>query len=764
MKKLFLFLLFSTVLINTSAQQNKLQYLREQLINHPQQDTFRVNRLNDLAVLRELSTAGRDSAATEALQLSRKLNFIEGEVHALIAQAQIKDIVNALDLAKQALAIAEKSANKHLISETSTLLGGILSLTERKNLSVQYLLNGVANAQSTNDVILLAVAQNSLSQFYVMSANDLVKALDWGLKSLHTAEQSNDLQALSGTWGALAVVYTSLGDITTAINYYKKALEANKKVGDISMRAQLLGNQGELYRLSGNYPEALKDYNEAIAITDDMYVIELAESNKANVYGMMGDYANAKDYAFAALVRNKKSKRPDIKSWVYSTLGNVNLKMGMLDSALYYGRMGYDLAMKIGLVELKRDNSQVLAEAYAKKGIFDKAYKFQNLYIGYRDSMTNSDAKNQLSLLKYNTDLQKKQSEIAVLHKDKQLQKSETQRQYYYLISAVIALLLIVALVVVLYRSNRHKQKANNILQKQKTEIQNQRDQTKLALADLKSTQKQLIQSEKMASLGELTAGIAHEIQNPLNFVNNFSEVSNELIDEMNEELDKGDIGEAKAIAADVKQNLIKINHHGNRAGEIVKGMLLHSRSSAGVKEPTDINALADEYLRLSYHGLRAKDKSFNAEMKTEYDESIGKINIIPQDIGRVLLNIYNNAFYSVQQRQKELAKEVTPSEKVSPLYQPAISIQTKKLNDKIEIKVTDNGNGIPQNIIDKIFQPFFTTKPTGEGTGLGLSLSYDIVKAHDGEIKVENKVNVTGPVSSGEEEGTTFTILLPVI
>jgi signal transduction histidine kinase len=265
-------------------------------------------------------------------------------------------------------------------------------------------------------------------------------------------------------------------------------------------------------------------------------------------------------------------------------------------------------------------------------------------------------------------------------------------------------------------------------------------------LSDLKSTQSQLIQSEKMASLGELTAGIAHEIQNPLNFVNNFSEVSNELIDEMNEELDKGDIEEAKAIAADVKENLIKINHHGNRAGDIVKGMLLHSRASSGQKEPTDLNALCDEYLRLSYHGLRAKDKSFNADFKTDFDESIGKINIIPQDIGRVLLNLYNNAFYAVNERLKAQRSQLSAN------FSPTVSVSTKKLDNKIIITVNDNGNGIPQNVVAKIFQPFFTTKPTGQGTGLGLSLSYDIVKAHGGEIKVETK----------ENEGTRFIIVLP--
>ncbi len=268
------------------------------------------------------------------------------------------------------------------------------------------------------------------------------------------------------------------------------------------------------------------------------------------------------------------------------------------------------------------------------------------------------------------------------------------------------------------------------------------------ALTDLKSTQNQLIQSEKMASLGELTAGIAHEIQNPLNFVNNFSEVSNELIDEMKEELQNGNNEEAVAIANDIKQNLEKINHHGKRADAIVKGMLQHSRSSSGVKEPTDINALADEYLRLSYHGLRAKDKSFNADFKTDFGETIGRIEIMPQDIGRVLLNLYNNAFYAVNEK-KTLRQAQGDTQ-----YEPTVSIQTKTINNTVEIKISDNGNGIPQKVLDKIFQPFFTTKPTGQGTGLGLSLSYDIVKAHGGEIKIETK----------ESEGSTFIIQLPTV
>ncbi len=245
-----------------------------------------------------------------------------------------------------------------------------------------------------------------------------------------------------------------------------------------------------------------------------------------------------------------------------------------------------------------------------------------------------------------------------------------------------------------------------------------------------------------MASLGELTAGIAHEIQNPLNFVNNFSEVSNELIDEMVEEVKKGNFDEAKIIANDLKQNLEKITHHGKRADGIVKSMLQHSRSSSGQKELTDINVLCDEYLRLSYHGLRAKDKSFNATFETDFDSTLEKINVIPQDIGRVILNLINNAFYAVTEKRKVNLDG----------YEPTVSVTTKQRDDKVEITVKDNGNGISQKVLDKIFQPFFTTKPTGQGTGLGLSLSYDIVKAHGGELKVETR----------EGEGSEFSIQLP--
>jgi signal transduction histidine kinase len=305
-------------------------------------------------------------------------------------------------------------------------------------------------------------------------------------------------------------------------------------------------------------------------------------------------------------------------------------------------------------------------------------------------------------------------------------------------------------------------------------EIKAARLKAEQALAELKATQSQLIHSEKMASLGELTAGIAHEIQNPLNFVNNFSEVSIELVDELKQESAVGSQQSSVEIIDDIKQNLEKILHHGKRADAIVKGMLQHSRTSSGQKELTDINALADEYLRLAYHGLRAKDKDFNAVLKTDFDDTIGKINVIPQDIGRVILNLITNAFFAVNEKKQQLEKDLSalsnltgqnndeplPNQTGQNRYEPTVTVSTKRSlslqgdsRGEVLISVKDNGNGIPEEIKDKIFQPFFTTKPTGQGTGLGLSLSYDIVKAHGGELKVETK----------EGTGSEFTIRFPI-
>jgi signal transduction histidine kinase len=342
-----------------------------------------------------------------------------------------------------------------------------------------------------------------------------------------------------------------------------------------------------------------------------------------------------------------------------------------------------------------------------------------------REDLSSEDKVKQFQNLNFDERIRAQQVE----EEKKQLQ---IKIRTYALLAGIVVFMLIAF---ILLRNIQTRKKANLVLQDQKNELQR-------AMTELKSAQALLIQSEKMASLGELTAGIAHEIQNPLNFVNNFSELNKELLLELKDEVRKGNMGEVLNIASDVIDNQEKINQHGKRADSIVKGMLQHSQSGSGQKETTDINALADEYLKLAYHGLRAKDNSFNATLVTNFDTSIGKINIIQQDISRVILNLLNNAFYAVNEKSKKNPEG----------YLPVVQVSTKKTGDTVEIKVEDNGTGMADKVKEKIFQPFFTTKPTGQGTGLGLSLSYDIIKAHGGEINMKTR----------EGEGTSFIIQLP--
>ncbi|MEB2784481.1 ATP-binding protein [Algoriphagus persicinus] len=404
------------------------------------------------------------------------------------------------------------------------------------------------------------------------------------------------------------------------------------------------------------------------------------------------------------------------------------------EKALQYAIQGYQYATETTWTITMISGSALVAELYEETGQLGRAIEY--LKINQQLVTENERLNNQIQFTEMQVAgaIKESQHEIDRLDTQRKMVESENENQRIILVMAGILLVFLLVFSVVIYRNSVSRKKANQ-------ELSQQRDSLQKTLLQLQSTQSQLIQSEKMASLGELTAGIAHEIQNPLNFVNNFSEVNSELAAELESELEQKNYAEAKELAKDIRENETKINHHGKRADAIVKGMLQHSRSSTGTKEPTDINALVDEYLRLSYHGLRAKDKSFNASMETDYDKSIGNINIIPQDMGRVVLNLINNAFFAVHEQAKS-GKEG---------YEPTVSVSTKQSGDLVTISVKDNGPGIPDSIKDKIFQPFFTTKDTGQGTGLGLSLAYDIVKAHGGELTVE----------SHENEGTDFTIKL---
>ncbi len=546
----------------------------------------------------------------------------------------------------------------------------------------------------------------------------------WYLPRGETAYQQR-LEWLGWIYNDMDLLYHNTGNLDEEISSIRQARSIAESIHNNGLLTYAYASLAKFFMNTDQLDSALfyeKKAEKVLSYNGGKWG-GLPLNTLGKIYQKKGDFDLSRE-AFAKAIKQDQ----EVNNLSY--LGDAFLNIAGLyetkketDSSLYYARKAVDTYKKIERPDGMASAYSLIFSVYSDQNKTDSAFAYLKLATVLNDSLNNVERKNLLAFQNVGFDEQRKVQQL-------EEEKVQTQNRIrtYFLSAGIIVLLL---LAIIFYRNNRQKQKAKLKIEK--------------AYDELKATQQQLIQSEKMASLGELTAGIAHEIQNPLNFVNNFSDVSNELIDEMNAELEKGDIEEAKAIAADVKQNLIKINHHGNRAGDIVKGMLQHSRTSTGVKELTDINVLCDEYLRLSYHGLRAKDKNFNAELKTDFDESIGKINIIPQDIGRVLLNIYNNAFYAVNEKLK------AHSSQGSTNYQPTVSVTTGKSENNIIITVSDNGNGISQNIVDKIFQPFFTTKPTGQGTGLGLSLSYDIIKAHGGEIKVETK----------DGEGTTFIISL---
>ena len=548
----------------------------------------------------------------------------------------------------------------------------------------------------------------------------------------------------------LAILYTYVGNRDKTISSFLKAKSYAESIRDTAAIGFIFHQLGWNILGLGKLDSALLFAQKAlfyfsksnITFRDRRYT---GRTYVGGVYNFIGEIYKRKGNLDSSIYALQKGEQISREQNNLSDLGSSYLSLSYLffttkkaDTSLVYARKALETFKGLGNFGAIANTYWVISSAYAQQNKPDSAFAYLTLSNNINDSLNYVERKNLLAYQDVGFD---EQLRLKKLEEDS-IQTQNKIRTYAML--AGIAVFMLIAFM--LYRNNRNRKKANDLLQHKNVEIEQQKKNVEQTLSELRSAQAQLIQSEKMASLGELTAGIAHEIQNPLNFVNNFSEVNKELVDELQTELRSGNTEEALAISNDIKANEEKINHHGKRADSIVKGMLQHSQTSTGKKEPTNINALADEYLRLSYHGLRAKDKSFNATLNTAYDETIGNINIIPQDIGRVLLNLFNNAFYATNQEQKDMTGQQP--------YVPTVTIVTKKLNDKIEIHVSDNGNGIPQKIIDKIFQPFFTTKPTGQGTGLGLSLAYDIVKAHGGEIKVETK----------ESEGTEFIIQLPTV
>jgi two-component system NtrC family sensor kinase len=573
----------------------------------------------------------------------------------------------------------------------------------------------------------------------------------------------------------ISVAYLNTGNDIAALDAAIKGMTVSKKLKSIAYQVYFTGIIGNIYFGAKDYARAIKYGLQSIKLSTlahDTIRILYSYSAVESCYNHLKRSDSAyffarKEYQLAKNISNtSKIFTPRLLMIAYGDLVEAFTGQRNADSALFYHRFAlplyhkldisgsfayYDINVaKAWLLKNQVDSAEKYAfDAYSRASLL-KAFSYQEEAAGILAKLY--EGRDNLKSLHYykaekaatdslNTGNRAGQFQLSVdkdLQRQQELRNAQAEYQSKLIFYATIATLAVVLLVAtILWHNNKKQKKANHLLALQKEKIQQ-------TLQDLKATQQQLIQSEKMASLGELTAGIAHEIQNPLNFVNNFSEVSVELLAELKEEEAKGNKEDVIAIADDLTQNLEKIRHHGKRADAIVKGMLQHSQSGSGTKEPTNINSLADEYLRLSYHGLRSKDKSFNAEMVRHFDENLPKVNVIPQDIGRVLLNLFNNAFYAVNQKQKKVGAD----------YQPEVTVTTSADNDTVVISVKDNGTGIPDSIKDKIMQPFFTTKPTGEGTGLGLSLSYDIVvKGHAGKININSKGG----------EGSEFTIILPL-
>ena len=700
-------------------------------------------------------------------------NQEQGLLYSVVAYHTNNDTTNwaKVELYNESrLKAIEKTGNQKRMAEFLFHIASI-SLDGKKDSALFFtnMYKSLAIFNEIKDSAYIVYGYGYISSFS-RSAGNFTKAFESIQSAITISRQLNYTKGLARSLVQLADLYRDYGEDGQALENYQFALDILQKTKDTSEFFNVLGALGGYYYTKHNTAKALEYYNRLIELCAKQ---TRPYHNAGSVYKWIGlTYSDSNDYGKALLNFEKSlylfdSAKDFLETGnVLNEIGSLYAKQRDFDKAImyhdrsvriadslniegmkpiwlyyqaldYYGLKNYNKAKEINDkalagfkkiwfdVKMTSVMELLASQIDSAKGDAGGALAHYKEYVSLNEKLKGEEIRKEAQKEKFRNDSEKQKSE----QEKKDAIAKRTRNLQYIVIGAI--LILGIFLLYGYVQKNKDKKRIEK------------------AYGELKSTQAQLIQSEKMASLGELTAGIAHEIQNPLNFVNNFSEINKELVDELQQELKAGKIADAIEISNDIKANEEKINHHGKRADAIVKGMLQHSRSSNATKEPTDINKLTDEYLRLAYHGLRAKDKSFNATLKTDFDESIGNINIIPQDMGRVILNLITNAFYVVN--EKALSAVTTPT---AAKYEPTVSVSTKKLGDTILISVKDNGNGIPPKVLDKIFQPFFTTKPTGQGTGLGLSLSYDIVKAHGGELRVETK----------EGEGAEFIIQLPVV
>ena len=618
---------------------------------------------------------------TDSARIEQLSDFLQ----AMVEQGKFTEATAA---GQAMTAIAERTQNKRFSAITHTALGYMEKNQGNAVQAVRHFQQSAMIYQATNSWHRQVTSLERIGGMYI-DVKNLPLAESYYTKALAIA-RSHDLKGdLANLYADLATVYDIRKQYNKALGYNSEGIKLAQSVGkDYS---SFLLNRAIILKNDGQYAQSVKTYQQ---------VLKWAEQHQD---GFLRDY-------------------------VYHNLPVTLLLLNRPEEAEHYIRLAeQSVRQRPNQLYFLQNIYDVLTSVYEKKGQYQQALAYHKQWVVYRDSLFNAEKSRQLIDAETQFQTREKQQQIQRLDEDNLRQK----QQLRWLIIGVSLLTVLLGIMVWQYQAIR---KANRLV-----------NQT---LEELKRTQGQLIQKEKMASLGELTAGIAHEIQNPLNFVNNFSELSVDLAQELQVELDKltmplGEKSYLDTIMKDLSHNQTKINQHGQRAAGIVRGMLEHVRPSTDDRQLTNLNALTDEYVKIAYHGLRAKDKSFTCALATSFDADLGPVSVVPPEIGRVLLNLFNNAFYAVRQRQR----------RGEPDYQPTVSVSTKRLANQVEIRVKDNGTGIPEAIKDKIFQPFFTTKPTGEGTGLGLLLSYDIVtKGHGGTLTVESR----------EGEGATFVIRLP--
>ncbi|MEO6870194.1 MAG: tetratricopeptide repeat protein [Ginsengibacter sp.] len=739
---------------NSVAQSKEVDSL-DKLISHATSDTQRINL--QIKKLNSVGPNNRDSAIVLGLRIiaeAKKINYPEGEIKTRVGIATNYCFTGDFDEAKKNLDISKRMldniTDSFSLASMYNAYGVMYSMQNRFDTSHGFYIKGIQVAVLHRDNKVLSTLYQNNAIAYQQESN-YPQALDNYQKGLAVTQKMNNLKGQAYIFINIGIVYNSLHDNNRSKQYLFNAVTLAKKLELKNVEAYAYANLSSVYADEKDYQKEYDYSLRAAALGKEMgdRGIQASSLSRAGLaLGRQNNFIEAEKLMLTSIKIADSSHQPLNIFQAYSYMGKVLQMQKKYSEAIPYFEKAFQAFKESDMFAPEVGESyNDLSECYEKTGNFEKSLAAFKMGAKIQDSIQGRDNIKKATELTMNYEFEKKQ-QVSTELQQKQNDVAKAKQKVL-----IIGLILTLILAVVAFRGFTNKRKANMMLHKQNVKIEK-------TLSELKSTQTQLIQSEKMASLGELTAGIAHEIQNPLNFVNNFSELNKEMIDEMKEDMDKGNYEDAKLIAADIQSNSEKINHHGKRADAIVKGMLQHSRTSSGVKEPTDINALADEYLRLSYHGLRAKDKSFNATMKTDYDPSLKKVNVISQDIGRALLNLINNAFYAVGEKKNGPLTPEGGKLTVDNNYEPTVMIKTfmnppsGDRGTRVVVTVSDNGNGIPQKIIDKIFQPFFTTKPTGQGTGLGLSLSYDIVKSHGGSIRLESKEGV----------GTEFMVELPFV